>query len=199
MADHGEVKPTSEGGGLRTEMNLNDLFEIFDSKLELDWKDVRGGGAAAGFTVNGVDYVVQLMPGPLLGQGLKVLEASFFVHAAKGDSAFKSTGTSSTPSTVYGVVANALLERLPLEKGDAVFFSAERRHATDDEQHEAKMRLYDFAAKRISRKLGWELYTNKNEFLLTKDFHGPVVSGFKHWQQSIKEELGPEPFPTIQR
>lgn len=180
-------------------MQLHDLFEIFDSRLDVEWKDVLGGGAAAGFKVGDVNYVVQLMPGPVLVRNLKVLEVSFFIYAVKGDEAFKSSGASTNPTAVYGVVANALIDRLPTENCDAVFFSAERRHATDEEQHKAKVRLYAFAAKQIAKKLGWQLYEDDNEFLLTKEYQGPAVSTFKHWQERVKEALQHQSFPSIIR
>jgi hypothetical protein len=166
-------------------MKLTDLVEAFDSSLELQWKSLSGGGIAAGFTVDDTNYVVQLTP--IVIGDLKVDEASFHLYDVSGDKAFATAGTSTVPTTVYGVVINGLIQKLPALKCDAVFFSAERRHAANDKQHEQKLKLYKLAAQRIAKKLGWETYTDKNEFLLTREYQGATIGSFKHWQEEIRE------------
>jgi hypothetical protein len=177
---------------------LQDVAEAFDSRVDIDWHEAAGG-VTGGFSVNDVKYVLQLTP--IVIEKLKVLEASFVLYDVQNDKGFATSGTTSTsPTAVYGVVANALIEKIPTLKCDAVFFSAERRHATDDEQHEAKLRIYKFAAQRIAKKLGWEMYTNKNEFLLTREYQGQSVKSFKHWQQELKEATGSSlNFPSLTR
>lgn len=178
-------------------MILHELVEAFDSRFELDWNKIHGG-FVGGFAVNDVKYLLQLTP--IVIEKMKVLEASFVLYDVQNDKGFASSGKTSSPTTVYGIVANALIEKLPTVKCDAVFFSAERRHATDDKQHEAKLRIYAFAAKRIAKKLGWEMYTNKNEFLLTREYQGESVLSFKHWREELKEALGPSfNFPSLNR
>lgn len=178
-------------------MKLEELIEAFDSKLDLTWYDLRGGGIAADFGVDSTRYTIQLTP-IAIGDS-DVAEASFIVSDVSGDKAFKTTGKSLSPTAVYGVVANALIDKLPSTKYKAVFFSAERRHSTSDEQHEAKIRIYEFAAKQIGRKLGWERYSNVNQFLLTREYEGPAINGFKHWQTELKEAQGNNPYPTLKR
>lgn len=179
-------------------MTLDELFEAFDSKLDIQWSKMHGGGEAGGFLVNDTKYVIQLTP--IVIGDLDVMEASFHLYSVPGDKAFASTGKSKSPMAVYGVVVNALIDKLQKLKCDAVFFSTERRHSTDDEQHESKIKLYKFAAQRIAKKLGWETYLNENEFLLTRKYEGKSIKAFKHWQQAVQEALGdPMLFQTLKR
>lgn len=166
-------------------MKLKDLIEAFDSALELQWNSLRGGGLAAGFIVDDIKYIVQLTP--IVIGDMKVNEASFHFQDISGDKAFATTGTSTTPTTVYGVVINGLIKKLPELKCDAVFFSTERRHSANDKQHEQKLKLYKLAAQRIAKKLGWETYLAQNEFLLTRQYQGAAIGSFKHWQEDIRE------------
>lgn len=180
-------------------MKLFEIVEAFDNQVDIIWNETSDGGVAGGFIVNDVKYLLQLTP--IVIEKLKVLEASFMLYDVQGDKGFATSGrTSSSPTSVYGVVANALIQKLPTMKCDAVFFSAERRHATNDGQHEAKIRIYTFAAQRIAKKLGLEMYTDKNEFLLTREYQGASVKSFEHWQQQIKEAVGPSSnFPSLNR
>lgn len=178
-------------------MNLVELIEAFDSKIDLDWKPGAGGSSMAGFMIDGVRYVLQLLP--ITVNYRKIYEASFHLADEKGDSSFKTTGASSSPSSVYGVVANGLIDRLRDGEYSSAFFSAERRHSSSDHQHEAKLRIYGFAAKRIARKLGWEMYCAPDEFLLLDEYAGPNFGRFKHWQEEVREAVGDGPFPTLKR
>jgi hypothetical protein len=178
--------------------SLHAVIEAFDSKLDIDWHEAQGGGVIGGFSVDDTDYVLQVTPGPSINN-LKIFEISFHVHGISGDKGFAITGTSKSPTAVYGIVSNALIQELPKLKFDAVFFSSERRHSKDDAQHEAKLRIYKFAASRISKKLGLELYSNKNEFLLCSEYHGLEIGSFKHNNESLKEGLDPSKFNKLKR
>lgn len=168
-------------------MILQDLVEAFDSKIDLDWKPSAAGGSMAGFSVDGVHYIIQLLP--ITINSRKIYEASFHLAKVSGDSSFKSGGTSTVASSVYGVVANGLIDRLKDGEYSSVFFSAERRHSMNDEQHASKLRIYKFAAQRIAKKLGWELYEAPEEFLLLEKYAGPSFGRFTHWQQSVSEAI----------
>lgn len=178
-------------------MNLFELVEAFDSRVDLEWKLGAGGSSMAGFTVDGVRYIVQLLP--IIINHRKVYEASFHLADTEGDSSFKTTGTSNSPTSVYGVVTNGLIDRLRDGQYSSIFFSAERRHSSSVSQHEVKLRIYQFAAKRIARKLGWEMYSAPDEFLLLDEYAGPSFGRFKHWQEEVREAVGDGPFPTIKR
>lgn len=179
-------------------MTLNELVEAFDSALTLTWQPVKGGGEAAGFSVDDVNYILQLLP--LTIDQLKVYEVSFHLYDESGDKAFASTGNTKSPTSVYGVVINGLIQKLEDWDGDAIVFETQRRHSASDEQHAAKVKLYELAAKRISKKLGWETYRGKNEFLLTKEYHGDSIKSFKHWQEEVREAVGlPTQFPSLER
>lgn len=169
-------------------MKLHELVEAFDTAFDLDWKAAAGGGSMAGFAVNGVPYIVQLTPIQINRR--KIYEASFYLAEIKGDQSYVSHGTSSVPTTVYGIVANGLIDRLKHGDYESIFFSAERRHSISDEQHEAKLRIYEFAARRIAKKLGWELYLAPDEFLVFSEFQGDKFGRFEHWQNQIREALG---------
>lgn len=179
-------------------MTLVELIEAFDSQVDLDWKPGANGSSIAGFKVNGVGYILQLSSTYI--NHTRINEASFYLADKKGDKSFTSDGTSLVPTTVYGIVVNGLLERLKEGLYSSVFFSAERRHSTSAEQHLVKLRLYEFAAKRLARKLGWELYLAPEEFLLLDGYQGDKFGRFTHWQEQVAEALGQQDtWPSIYR
>lgn len=176
---------------------LQDIVEAFDSEINIDWHESHGAHVG-GFEVNSVKYILQLSP--IVIQDLKVFEASFLLFDAQNDRGFATSGATSTaPTAVYGIVANALIKKIPMVRCDAVFFSAEPRHSKDEDQHQSKLRIYKFAAQRISKKLGWELYLNANEFLLTREYHGKSIKSFKHWQEELREALEGSPFTALNK
>jgi len=182
-------------------MRLVELLEAFDSSVDLQWRPISSGGEIAGFIVNEVPYVLQLVPVEVPGlEGVKTVEVSFFHHSIDGDDAFKTTfktAASESATTVYGVVLNGSVERLP--SYEAAFFTANRPHALDDDQHLRKIDIYASLAKRAAKRLGWELYKSHNGLLVTSEYKGAAIGKLKHWQQEIREAVGLGPFPSPKR
>lgn len=94
----------------------------------------------------------------------RVYEASFYRDEIASDDAF-STATGKiadeVPVKVYGVVVNALSNIWQQGNIDAVTFSAEHRHAKDQDQHDRKAELYDSFVRRAWKRSGGYLYVHR--------------------------------------
>ena len=153
------------------------LLEILNSSIDFQWKTIPPVHLAA-FSVNGVQYQIQLEPAIVLPKklgGLSIYEVSFLLLAVKGDKAYSSSGNSETPLSIYGVVLNSIIKIVEDEKinCDGLFFTAETRHSKDRQNHESKVRIYKFLAERFAKRLGWTLFSSTrdgaHEFLVMKN------------------------------
>jgi hypothetical protein len=168
------------------------LDEIFDSEIpgllqpvSWGWQGQFGWGDEA--------YIVELFKTDIRDvESKNQYEGTFYASAIEGDAAFSTSIVdraphNEPPTPVYGVVINAFVERWTTEAIDAICFSAEKRHATDKDQHDTKVRQYNTMARAAQRRGGGYLYVHRgiaNEWLLSKE---PVDS--KYWTNILKEGM----------
>lgn len=176
-------------------MKLDELQveEAFDSSVAGVMKPTAWGWQGH-FRWGESVFVVELRKRAVHGLSRKdrTYEASFFLKDAEGDDAFSTADTdenprsSEVPVKVYGVVLNALLDVWETGPIDAMYFTAEPRHATDSAQHERKKQLYAVLSRRALRQGGGYLYVHHgafSEWLLSKQ---PVDDA--HWTNALRED-----------
>jgi len=127
------------------------LDEIFDTKLDLSWQ-LHGRHELTSFTVEDKTFVIQIERRPLSEvpetNGLKTAEVSFYRHDLDNDDAFNTTKESpKMTSAIYGIMTNAVAVKF--ESYDVFYFSAERKHSSNQEEYETKVRIYDALSRRV--------------------------------------------------
>jgi len=149
-----------------------ELWEILTSTAVIDWEH-KGNFELGEFTVDDRRFVIQIErknPPGAFDPSSRFAEVSFWSHGVDGDDAFKSDGRFTSPARVYGIVANALIDRF--SDYDAFYFSAERRHSEDVKEFEARTGIYNWAAERISKRIGADYLENRgitaNEFVVSR-------------------------------
>lgn len=144
---------------------LRELHEAFNTTIDIQWQQ-RGTAFLGLFSVNDIPYVVQLST-PIVPPvaGKKVAEVSFWLHNEQDTKQSFSTSKEHTtaPTTVYGVVLNAVLEKA--NNFDGFYFTAEAQHSTDEEL-EKKRRIYLTIAKQVAKKLSGTVYTYQGKHAL---------------------------------
>lgn len=144
------------------------LNEIFDTDLNIspdDWQQ-HGRFYLVSFKINGQGYTVQFEQKPIEGIQNSA-EFSFFRNdISDGEAAFSTTNTQTSPSTVYGIAANAALPMV--DKFDAVLVTAERRHSSSNEEYKSKLRIYNTLVQLAQQRKGYKLYTIPGEYQQNK-------------------------------
>lgn len=124
-------------------------------------------------------------------------EVSFFRSDRRGDDAYSTNDPGKEiPVKVYGVVLNAVRKIWREHDLDALYFTAEPRHSSSEEQHERKERIYSFIAQRVFRAEGGFLYVRRGdgkhyptEWLLTRE----ELPSTSYWTNSLHEGLEERP------
>lgn len=185
-------------------MELWELFEAFDSRVDIKWQG-HGSGEYGVFALD--DKIYQIDLSKTLVPHLKTknaVEVSFHRAAMEKEKSFSSTNDITAPTAVYGTVANALTDRF--NKYDAFYFTAEERHSKNEDQYEKKARLYRILADRLSKRSGGTLYVSKSqgrtEYLISKiepgkdsAFHDVV----KEHNKKVQERAVLEGIPQVRR
>ena len=164
------------------------LDEILDSEIE-NLLQATAWGWYGSFTWGDAHFAVELRKTSITHvQSNNCFEGSFYRVNERGDNAFSTADRSSDepPVKVYGVVTNAMAYAWQHFDIDAVIFSAERRHASDDDQHAKKIHIYESIARRAWRKGGGFLHVRRTasstEWLLSRESHDG-----DYWKDVITE------------
>jgi hypothetical protein len=140
------------------------LYEIFDTKLDLVWQK-HGDYELTAFIWDEQQFIIQIGPAVTVENAFEVC----FFRNEDSNQAFLKPAKSSdvVPSTVYGVVLNALADKI----SDVPFyFSAEYFHSQNNKQFQQTVKLYEMLARRIARQKNGYFYQRRNrpnEFLVS--------------------------------
>lgn len=165
------------------------LDEIFNHTEQLNWQ-LNGRFELAEFTVDNVKFQIQIDRKPLDAfadlKNKKTAEVSFFREDIQNhDDAHSTAGNSKKISVkVYGAVLNGLKDKF--DNYDAFYFTAERKHSTNQEEFEAKNRIYFYMSDRIAKHFHTLVYFYEKETSAKTEY---LVSKIKLSEQT-KEDSG---------
>lgn len=148
------------------------LTEVFNTQVNITWHS-QGRFTLGGLVFNGQEYVIQIENKPLFFDELSdknTAEVSFFKNSSDTEKAHSTTGDVGQPFKLYGAVANSLANQF--QRYDAFYFVAESRHSDDANQHQTKIKIYQFLADRLAKTVGATVYKHDNgtrcEWLVSK-------------------------------
>lgn len=171
------------------------LIEVFNSTLDSLLQRTSWGWQGA-FSWDDATFIVELRKRSIeeVPRSWRGYEASFFLADVAGDDAFSTADDdegnpkhSEVPVKVYGVVLNALLDVWASNEVDAIYFTAEPRHATNADQHERKVAKYEMLARRAQRQGGGYLYVHRGVFDAWVLCKSEVAN--EYWTNALHEGL----------
>jgi len=152
------------------------INEIFDTNLKItpeNWQS-KGRFLMVNFIINKQGYTIQLEKKPIEGIN-NAAEVSFFRNDIDDlETAFSTTDEQLSPLKVYGIVGNAVLAIA--DQYDAMLINAERRHSENEKEYTAKIHIYNSLTQKLTRRLGFKLYTIPEEYKRNKQHTTWLIS-----------------------
>jgi CRISPR-associated Cas5-like protein len=149
------------------------IWEIFDTSIQLTWQQ-NGQYELAALNFENIPYVLQIYKTQLRQipelLGKNTAEVSFFRSDLTDQQSFSTTYDVPSPTMLYGVISNALADKFA--NYDAFYFSAEKAHSSTKDEYDAKVSIYQYAARRMLKRYGAKDYVNINnrgtDFIISK-------------------------------